>query len=141
MNMEIESINFLVLGIGLNVNQQLEDFPEDLLDKATPLKMHLEALDIQKNLKRSELIASILLKFEAIYDKVKYGAFEEIISEWKKYSVTLGKEVSIIYKNEQYRGFAQDLTKDGKLIVRCDDGTVKEVFSGEVSVRGLLGYS
>lgn len=141
MNMEIESINFLVLGIGLNVNQQLEDFPEDLLDKATSLKMHLEALDIQKNLKRSELIASILLKFEAIYDKVKYGAFEEIISEWKKYSVTLGKEVSIIYKNEQYRGFAQDLTKDGKLIVRCDDGTVKEVFSGEVSVRGLLGYS
>lgn len=141
MNMEIQNINFLVLGIGLNVNQQKEDFPEEILDKATSLKMHLESLGFQKILKRSELIAAILLKFEAIYDKVKCGAFEDILSEWKKYTVTLGKEVSIIYKDHQYRGIAQDLTKDGKLIVKCEDGTVKEVFSGEVSVRGLLGYS
>jgi len=140
MNMEIESINFLVLGIGLNVNQQKEDFPEELLDRATSLKMYLEATGVQKLLKRSEIIAAILLKFEEIYDKVKGGAFEEILSEWKKYSVTLGREVSIIYKNEQYRGIAQDLTKDGKLIIKCEDGSVKEVFSGEVSVRGLLGY-
>ena len=141
MNMEIESINFLVLGIGVNVNQQKEDFPEELLDKATSLKMYLETLGMQKILKRSELIAAILLKFEEIYDKVKCGDFEYVISEWRKYSVTLGKEVSIIYKNQQFRGVAQDITKDGKLIVKCEDGTVKEVFSGEVSIRGLLGYS
>ncbi|AEV70475.1 biotin--[acetyl-CoA-carboxylase] ligase [Acetivibrio clariflavus] len=140
MNMEIESINFLVLGIGVNVNQQKEDFSEELSDKATSLKMHLEELGIQKILKRTQLIAAILLKFEAIYDKVKCGDFGYIISEWKKHSVTLGREVSIIYKDRQYRGIAQDITKDGKLIVKCEDGTVKEVFSGEVSVRGLLGY-
>jgi len=142
MNMEIDRINFLVLGIGLNVNQQADDFPKELLDKAVSLKMYLEeSSNSQKKLKRNELIVAILLKFEEIYDKVKCGAFEDIISQWKKYSVTLGKEVSMIYKNERYTGIAEDITKDGKLIVRCNDGSIKEVFSGEVSVRGLLGYS
>ncbi len=142
MNMEIDRINFLVLGIGLNVNQQKNDFSQELLDKAVSLKMHVEeTLNTQKILKRNELIAAILLKFEEIYDKVKSGAFEDIISEWKRYSVTLGKEVNITYKDEQYRGVAEDITKDGKLIVKCEDGNVKEVFSGEISVRGLLGYS
>lgn len=142
MNMEIDRINFLVLGIGLNVNQEKDDFSQELLEKAVSLKMHVEETsNSQKILKRNELIAAILLKFEEIYDKVKSGAFEDIISEWKKYSATLGKEVNITYKNEQYRGVAEDITKDGKLIVKCEDGTVKEVFSGEISVRGLLGYS
>jgi BirA family biotin operon repressor/biotin-[acetyl-CoA-carboxylase] ligase len=141
MNMEIDRINFLVLGIGLNVNQQMDDFPEELKSKAISLRMNMEeTLGSQINLKRSELISDILLKFEEIYDKVNIGAFEEVISEWKKYSVTLGKEVCMTYKDEQYIGIAEDITKDGRLVVRCKDGTYKEVFSGEVSVRGLLGY-
>jgi BirA family biotin operon repressor/biotin-[acetyl-CoA-carboxylase] ligase len=49
--------------------------------------------------------------------------------------------VNITHKSKQYRGVAQDITKDGKLIVKCVNGSVIEVFSGEVSVRGLLGYS
>lgn len=141
MNMEIDRINFMVLGIGLNVNQQANDFPEEIRDKATSLKISMEqSYDVKKTLKRSELIKVILLKFEEIYDKVICGAYEEIISEWKKYSVTLGKEVSMTYKDKQCIGIAEGITKEGKLIVRCADGTVKEVLSGEVSVRGLLGY-
>ncbi|WP_010681126.1 biotin--[acetyl-CoA-carboxylase] ligase [Acetivibrio cellulolyticus] len=141
MNMEIDRINFLVLGIGLNVNQKVNDFPDELKDKATSLRICMEeTLDNQKLLKRSELIRAILLKFEEIYDKVNSGAFEEIISEWKKYSVTLGKEVSMTYKDKQCIGIAEGITRDGKLIVKCEDGTVKEVLSGEVWVRGLLGY-
>lgn len=141
MNMEIDRINFLVLGIGLNVNQQADDFPEELKNKAVSLGMCMEeTTGDQKILKRSELISAILLKFEEIYDKVNSGAFEEIISQWQKYSVTLGKEVSMTYKDKDYIGIAEGITKDGKLIVKCQDGTVKEVFSGEISVRGLLGY-
>jgi len=141
MNMEIDRINFLVLGIGLNVNQQPNDFPEEIRDKATSLRISIEqSLGLQKPLKRSELIRVILLKFEEIYDKVICGAYEEIISEWEKYSLTLGKEVSMTYKDKQCTGIAEGITKDGKLIVRSGDGTVREVLSGEVSVRGLLGY-
>ncbi|NLL06112.1 MAG: biotin--[acetyl-CoA-carboxylase] ligase [Clostridiaceae bacterium] len=142
MNMEIDRINFLVLGIGLNVNQEKEDFSQELLDRAISLKMYMDQnANNQKILKRNEIIATILLKFEEIYDKVKCRAFEDIITEWKRYSVTLGKEVNITHKSKQYRGVAQDITKDGKLIVKCVNGSVIEVFSGEVSVRGLLGYS
>lgn len=142
MNMEIDRINFLVLGIGLNVNQEKEDFSQELLDRAISLKMYMDQnANNQKILKRNEIIANILLKFEEIYDKVKCRAFEDIITEWKRYSVTLGKEVNITHKSKQYRGVAQDITKDGKLIVKCVNGSVIEVFSGEVSVRGLLGYS
>jgi len=52
-----------------------------------------------------------------------------------------GKEVVIKYREEQYTGIAQDVDQSGRLIVKQDDGTVREILSGEVSVRGLLGYT
>ncbi|MFZ5988119.1 MAG: biotin--[acetyl-CoA-carboxylase] ligase [Bacillota bacterium] len=142
MNMEMERVNFLVLGIGVNVRQQKSDFPQEIQEKATSLDIYLkEKLGSDLNIRRSELIKIILFKFEEVYDKVNNGALDEIISLWKKYSVTLGKEVCITFKDRQYTGTAEDIDSSGKLIVRCSDGVTREVLSGEVSVRGLLGYT
>lgn len=141
MNLEMERVNYLVLGIGLNVNQDKLDFPEDLREKAVSLKGYL--IDNSLNnfeLRRSQLIKSILSNLEKIYYKIEKAAVDEIIQDWKKYSVTLGKEVSISFRDGQYIGTACDITKDGKLVVECQDGITREVLSGEVSVRGFLGY-
>jgi len=62
------------------------------------------------------------------------------VEEWKKYSVTLGKEVVIKYREEQYTGIAQDVDQSGRLIVsRMTDSEGN--FVGGGSVRGLLGYT
>jgi BirA family biotin operon repressor/biotin-[acetyl-CoA-carboxylase] ligase len=142
MSMEMERINFLISGIGLNFSQQESDFPEEIRDKATSLNLYLKekrGLDIS-GIKRSQLIKMILFKFEEVYDKVNSECGDEVINEWKKYCITLGKEVCINYRTKQYTGIALDVDMKGRLLVRCNDGVTREVSSGEVSVRGLLGY-
>ncbi len=142
MNMEMERINFLISGIGLNFSQQELDFPEEIRDKATSVSLYLKercGTDISK-IKRSQLIKMILFKFEEVYDKVNSDNGDDVINEWKKYCITLGKEVCVNYRTKQYTGTALDVDIKGRLLVRCSDEVTREVSSGEVSVRGLLGY-
>jgi len=141
MNSEVDRINFLVLGIGINVNHNMEDFPEELRNTATSLKAFADEKGIGiKKFERNDLIRMLLCELERLYDKIIKGDTKEIIDEWKKYSVTLGKEVKICYRDTEYRGRAMDITQDGKLVVECDDGMTREVASGEISIRGILGY-
>ncbi|ADU73267.1 BirA family biotin operon repressor/biotin-[acetyl-CoA-carboxylase] ligase [Acetivibrio thermocellus AD2] len=143
MSMEMERINFLILGIGINFSHEESEFPEEIRDRATSLGIYLKekkGMDISR-FKRSHLIRAILSELEEVYDMINEGKAGVIVEEWKKYSVTLGKEVVIKYREEQYTGIAQDVDQSGRLIVKQDDGTVREILSGEVSVRGLLGYT
>ncbi len=143
MSMEMERINFLILGIGMNFGHVESDFPEEIRDRATSLGLYLKGkkgLDIS-GFRRSHLVRVILSELEEVYDKINKGKATAVIEEWKKYSVTLGKEVLIKYREEQYTGIAEDIDQNGRLIVKQDDGTIREVLSGEVSVRGLLGYT
>lgn len=137
MSCEMERVNFLVIGMGINVNQDGEDFPEELRNTAISLKMHG---GVEGILRRSEIIKQILYEMEKQYDKIKMGKTDEIIEEWKKKSVTLGKLVRANIRNTEITGTAVDITEDGKLVVKSADGEELEVLSGEVSVRGLLGY-
>lgn len=165
LSAELERINFLVVGIGINVNHGLEDFPEDIRDIAGSIRMFAgtggcldrgDGNGMQgenangmheycgcpgKYPVRAELIKSILYHLEKYYDMVyKYGKNNDVLECWKEYSVTLGRRVMVNFKDTRYTGVAVDITGDGKLIVSCDDGVAREVMSGEVSVRGVMGY-
>jgi len=143
---EMERINCLILGIGINVNHDMSDFPPDLSDKAISLKMYID----QKNnadksienmpVRRSEIIKNVLNELEILYREINNGNVTKIANEWKKYSVTIGSRVKVVIKEIEYTGTAIDITDDGKLVVRCDDGVTREILSGEISVRGILGY-
>lgn len=142
MSTEMDRVNYLILGIGLNVNQKADDFPEELKEIATSLKINIdEKKMILPKLKRSDIIKNILFELEKQYENVIKGNTEDIIKKWSEKSVTLGRQVKIIYRGIEYEGTAKDVTYDGKLVVHCSDGAVREVSSGEVSVRGLMGYS
>jgi BirA family biotin operon repressor/biotin-[acetyl-CoA-carboxylase] ligase len=135
LSAEPDHINYVVVGIGININQDKYAFGDEIKNKATSLKIHTG-----KRVSRVRLLESILSKFEQIYSKLIQGKSNEIINIWSKYSVTIGKEVRIIFKGNEYVGLAQAITSDGKLIVKCNDGEVREISSGEIQVRGLLGY-
>jgi BirA family biotin operon repressor/biotin-[acetyl-CoA-carboxylase] ligase len=140
-NCEREKTNFLILGIGVNVGQRLEDFPEELRDTAVSIKSYIMDKGIGKvNFKRSDLIKALLFELERIYGMIINDKIDEIIEEWKKYSITLGREVRISSMGGEYTGMAVNITDDGSLLVDCSDGTTREVFSGEVSVRGVMSY-
>lgn len=144
---EIDCINYLVLGIGINVNHQAEDFSEELRNTAISLKRYADekgsfpgSLKYEGMFNRSGIIKKILFELERNYSKINRGLISEVLEDWKKRSVTLGREVMFTTRNSDYTGRAVDITDDGRLVVQCSDGITREILSGEVKIRGMLGY-
>lgn len=136
MSAEIDEINYLIIGIGVNVNNELEDFPEELQAIATSIKIEKCGVTIRK-----ELAASIINNFERYYKGfIKTGSIKDYLSEYKERSAVLGKEVRVTSSTIEIQGTVVDISEDGQLKLELYDGSIKEIISGEVSVRGLTGY-
>jgi len=136
MSGEIERINYLCVGIGINVNSEESDFTDKAIDIATSIK-------IAKGVKveRKKLIARILDYFESYYSTFLIkGSLKFMMDEYKRSLANIGKEVILIGKDGEILAKAEDVTAEGHLVVRLGDGTLMEVSSGEVSVRGIYGY-
>lgn len=133
---EIERVNYLCVGIGINANLDEQDFKNQALDMATSIKI-AAGMEVE----RKKLIANILDVFEEYYILfIKKSSLEFMIEEYKKYLINMGREVRLVAKNEEIHAITEDITSEGHLLVRLDDGTLKEISSGEVSVRGIYGY-
>jgi len=133
---EIDIINFLCVGIGINVNGEEDDFNKIGLNTATSLKA-----TIGETIDRKRLIVEILESFEKLYKIFLHNvSIDFMLDEYKKHLVNLGKEVRVIVKNGEIKGIAEDVNDKGYLMVRLNDGNLMEVSSGEVSVRGIYEY-
>ncbi|MFR1707474.1 MAG: biotin--[acetyl-CoA-carboxylase] ligase [Clostridium sp.] len=134
MNAEIERINYVIMGIGINVN--MDSFPEELKEKATSLK-----IELGNEIDRKKLVAAILNNLENYYDDFKNtGDISRVMKVCREGSLLIGKEVRIINGSNEAICTVLDIDDEGELIVRYKDGTVSRVISGEVSVRGIYGY-
>ena len=134
MSTEIDYINHVVIGAGINVNQ--DDFPEDIRKTASSLKMELG-----KQVKRSELIAAIMKSFEKDYEIfVKTEDLSGLQELYNLMLVNLDRDVKVLEPGNEYEAHALGINKTGELIVRTAEGEEKEIYAGEVSVRGVYGY-
>jgi BirA family biotin operon repressor/biotin-[acetyl-CoA-carboxylase] ligase len=142
MNTEINRVNYIVLGIGINFGQKLSDFEEEIQNKAISLMMYLQKNSRNfENIMRSDIIKAVIEELETLYTGLLDGDGASIVEEWKKYSITIGRRISISSGDSIYSGKAIDIAPDGSLVVECEDGTIKTVASGEVSIRGIMGYA
>ncbi|MBK9145725.1 MAG: biotin--[acetyl-CoA-carboxylase] ligase [Candidatus Melainabacteria bacterium] len=123
----------LVAGIGLNVNLDAADIPEELEAKVTSLSQHCTT-----TIDTIELAVELCYQIEEIFEKVEKGMDAEILDEWKSLSVTLGKEIVCLSGNNTIEGTAYDLSPAGALIVRTESGT-RELHAGEISIRNKDG--
>lgn len=130
---ETGALSYVVVGMGTNVSQTRADFGEKLLEIATSLHI------LGANVTRLDLARALIVELDRMNAAFPLGR-EEYLEEYKKRCVTLGKEVKIIRSDGETTATAEGLTEDFKLVARHRDGTAEEVSSGEVSVRGLLGY-
>lgn len=133
MSCELNAINYIVMGIGINVNIQKVDFPEELLDSATSVLVETgEILD------RKKLTAALLNNFESLYNQfIKYGDIQSSIKVCKENSSVLGKKIKIIDRGNVRTAKAIDIKDNGVLVVENEDGTIDEILSGEISIRGI----
>lgn len=134
MSGEMDRVNYIVMGIGINVN--MNSFPEEVSNMATSLK-----LETGKEVDRKTLLAALLNYLERFYNTfIEEGNFSQVVNICRKKSVLLGKEVKLINGDDVKKAKAVDLDEDGELVVQYENGTLGKVLSGEVSVRGLYGY-
>lgn len=136
MSCELNIINYVIMGIGINVNLLKEDFSQELVDKATSLK-EITGRDLD----RKRLLASVLNHFENLYLPFKQrGDISATIDISREKSLLIGKEIRILRGNDEKIGRALDIDEQGGLIIEYKDGTREHIFSGEVSIRGLREY-
>ncbi len=134
MSSELDYIHYVVIGIGVNVN--IENFPEELGEIATSLK-----IITGKQIKRAEVIAGCLKHFEKNYEIfLKTEDLEGLIEDYNKKLVNIGKTVKVLNPGDEYTGKALGINAQGELLVEKESGEVVQVYAGEVSVRGLYGY-
>lgn len=134
MSAEIDYINYVVIGVGINVNT--ETFPEEIAATATSLR-----LETGESVKRAELIACVMQKFEEYYEKFcEAGDLSPIMDGYNEILVNMGREVRVLEPGNEYNACALGINEKGELIVEKEDGSRAAVFAGEVSVRGIYGY-
>lgn len=134
MNAQIDYIEYLVIGVGINANMQ--EFPPELQEKATSLR-----IATGHPVNRAELIAETMRIFEdnyAVFEKTQ--DLSGLVDAYQAVSANYLKPVRVLEPGNEYEGIARGINSQGELLVEREDGTITAVYSGEVSVRGLYGY-
>lgn len=127
MSAELDMINWVVVGIGINANIDHWDFPEDIQENTISLKEVSE-----KEILRVKLTQTFLQEFEKYYDKLKRKEFPSILEEWKLYSHTLGRKIRIDTGERIITGEAVDINEEGALILKKEDGELIKIISGTI---------
>lgn len=134
MHLQGTTIDSIVVGVGVNVNTT--SFSEELVDKATSL-----FLERGKLLNKEQLIVDIVETFMEMYDRfAEEGDLEFLQDAYNAILVNKNREVHILEPENEYTAYAYGINPKGELVVRLEDGTEKNIYAGEVSVRGLYGY-
>lgn len=118
-SVETQTVTDVIIGVGINF--QIEEFPEELKAKATSL------FGQEASITRNQLIAEIWRTFFETDE-------QELIRFYKEKSLVLGRQVTFVENKVEYSGIASELTDDGKLLVSLTDGTQKTLSSGEISL-------
>ncbi len=124
----------IIIGIGVNVNTSR--FAESL-----PYASSLY-LECGVTFDRKQIIEEFVQEFENMYDKfLEYKTFKVFLDEYKNLCLNLGKVAYIKTKDKQYTANVISINSNGNLVVKDEEEKVFEIFSGEVSIRGIYGYT
>ena len=128
------TVDFAVIGIGINCCQSQDDFPEDIRAIAGSL-----ASVSGKEVDRARVAAAIMDSLFRMDAQLLTGK-AHLMDTYRASCITLGQEISLVRGAEVRHGTALDIDESGALLVRFSNGMTETVNSGEVSVRGMYGY-
>ena len=123
LNAEMDAVRFVVIGIGLNVNND----KKTLLAAVTSLREQKK-----EDINRINLLQEILRRIEKNYLLFQKKENQTIIEKWRQHNVTLGKRVKILCEKAHLEGEAVDIDRDGGLLIRRDSGLIEKVMTGDV---------
>jgi BirA family biotin operon repressor/biotin-[acetyl-CoA-carboxylase] ligase len=126
---EMDRIDYVVIGVGINVNTPRETLPPDIEDTATSVFM-----ETGKPFPRIELLRAYLEWLEIYYEIFRTKGFEPVMKRWKGLAGIIGRHISVDLIDRVRTGEVLDVDKDGFLILRGQDGTIERIISGDVTI-------
>lgn len=133
MNADVEKVKYLVIGIGLNVNNS--EMSRFISDIAVSLRMITG-----KEYDRSKIIGSIVKWYKYYFEKfIEKNSLELLVDEYNKNLIHNGWDIMLLKGNETEQVKSHGINEFGQLIVE-KEGEKFPVISGEVSVRGIYNY-
>ncbi len=135
MSAELDQIHYVVIGAGINVNQ--ETLALEHQETATSI-----CIERGQQTNRAELTARVLYYFEKNYAVFeKSWDFSGLVEKYNQFLVNRDRQVRVLDPKGAYDGIARGINEKGELLVeRLSDGAIVQVYAGEVSVRGIYGY-
>ena len=130
LSAELDQIKYVLVGIGVDVNLDEDDFPAEIRSQATSLK-----IELGKPVVRADLAATILYHLDRQYCRVLEGEFSAVASEWEQHCTTIGQRVVIRLGERTVCGRAESLGEDGALLLRTDHGHLERIVGGDVTLE------
>jgi BirA family biotin operon repressor/biotin-[acetyl-CoA-carboxylase] ligase len=127
MQADPDRVHSIIIGIGINVNQRMEDLDPDIQNLATSL-----AIEGGKPFERAPIVAAILNEFETLYDHYLYNGFEAIKTLWETYSVSIGTYIYARTMREVLYGYAKGITNEGVLLLEDEEGKIHQIYSADI---------
>ncbi|MBE6488303.1 MAG: biotin--[acetyl-CoA-carboxylase] ligase [Methanosphaera stadtmanae] len=126
---DFDKIKAILIGVGIDLNIDYEDIPDNLKDIVTTVKEETD-----EEYKRTEILKVFFKIFEEFYDEFKKGNFKYIISEWRRLSSTTGNRVKVYKDGKALEADAVGIDTQGALIVELNDGSLERITSGECKI-------
>ncbi|MFC0470259.1 biotin--[acetyl-CoA-carboxylase] ligase [Halalkalibacter kiskunsagensis] len=127
MQADPDRVHSIIIGIGINVNQQLKDLDPEIQGLATSL-----AIEGGKPFERALIVAAVVNEFETLYEHYLTNGFEAIKTLWETYSISVGKYIYARTMREVLYGFAKGITNEGVLLLEDEQGTLHQIYSADI---------
>ncbi|MBW8349065.1 biotin--[acetyl-CoA-carboxylase] ligase [Bacillus sp. IITD106] len=124
---EADKVNFLIIGIGMNVNQSTDDFPEEVKERATSLE-----IESGNKVSKTKVVQSILKYFEKYYELYMEKGFAPLKILWESYAAGIGQPIIARTLNGEISGIALGITDEGILKVKDQDGNIHHIYSADI---------
>ncbi|MEW9674735.1 biotin--[acetyl-CoA-carboxylase] ligase [Lentibacillus sp. L22] len=131
MQAEQDKIQYIVIGIGMNVNQSEEDLPTEIQDRATSL-----FLESHQHWNIRQLIQTILQTFELAYSEYMDNGFPDVKHKWESYGFKIGQAIRIKTMKECYDATFMGIAEDGALLTKTSNEKIKKLYSAEIDWFG-----
>jgi BirA family biotin operon repressor/biotin-[acetyl-CoA-carboxylase] ligase len=129
MSAETEKVNFVVLGIGVNLNMAREQFPADLRHPATSL-----LLEGGVAVDRTEFARALLTALDSLYGDYLHYGYDAVREAWLARCDTVGRQVRVDASGRVQTGIMEGIDDNGALLLRLPDGSREQVYAGDVSL-------
>lgn len=130
LSAEVDRVKHIILGMGVDVNQDASELPLELRKTATSLKIERGEM-----ISRAELAVAILRALDEDYARICGGKFTAVADEWEAHCATIGKNVTVLIGDRKIRGRAESLDDDGALLVRTEHGHLERIIGGDVTLE------